>query len=248
MMITIKNQAESSSADLYISGIIVDDDEGNWIKYLEDDVDGYQWPADLKRQLDDLKDKDLNIYINSYGGSIAAGMAMAHMIERHKGKTIAVVDGYCCSIAVQIFFAADVRRMPSNAYLMVHKPWSSAIGDANKLRKAADILDTLQKGIESTYCKNARDSVTADEIHTMTENETWLTGTEAAEKFKIEVLEPLQAVNCCGTAEKLKAMGVKNIPPSLNFLSENKSLATPPTVAEDWSEVEIALMIGKGVV
>ena len=246
-MITIKNQADSNVADLYINGTIVDDDEGNWLKFWEES-DGYQWPADLKRQLDELKDKDLNIYINSYGGSIAAGLAMAHMIERHKGKTTAVIDGYCCSIATQIFFSADVRKMPSNSYLMIHKPWGSVVGDANELRKTAEILDTLQRGIETTYCKHVKDSVTADDVHEMTEKETWLTGTETAEKFDVELLEPLQTVNCFGTADKLKAMGAKNIPLSLNFMPENKKNATKLPVVDDWAEVEIALAIGKGVV
>ena len=240
-MLKIMNQADGS-ADLYINGEIIDDAESNWIKFWNEEPEGYQWPAELKRQLDDLKGKDLNIYINSYGGSVAAGLAMAHMIERHDGKTTAIVDGIAASIATQIFFSANVCKCPSNAYIMIHKPWSIAQGDANEMRKVAEILDTLQKGLESTYCKKALNDVSAEQIHAMTEAETWFTGAAAAEKFKIEVLDAVKAVNCIGSIDKLKAMGAKKIPPSLNFLPEKKM-----SVDDDWAQVDLALAIAKGV-
>ena len=242
-MLTIKNETKTS-ADLYIYGTIIDDDEANWIKFWNDDTEGYQFPADLKRQLDSLKGKDLNIYINSDGGLIPAGLAMAHMIERHDGKTTAIVDGYCCSIATQIFFAADRCQMYKNSYLMIHKPWSMAMGDANKMRKVAEILDTLQKGNESTYLNKIKPEAflnAENEIHNMVEAETWFTGTEAAEKFQIELLEAKPLMNCCGSVDRLKAMGAKKIPSSLNFLPENK---TPPK--EDWNKIKITLARAKG--
>lgn len=241
-MLKIMNQADGS-ADLYIYGAIVGDDEANWIKYWYESTEGYQFPADLKRQLDGLKGKDLNIYINSDGGLIPAGLAMAHMIERHDGKTTAIVDGYCCSIATQIFFAADKCQIHENSYLMIHKPWSRATGDANEMRKVAEILDTLQEGLETVYCKRALEKITAEEIHEMTEAETWFTGSAAAEVFDVELLEATPTLNCIGSIDKLKAIGAKKIPPSLNFLPEKKM-----SVDDDLAEVEIALALAKGVI
>lgn len=240
-VLTIKNQTDNT-AELYISGTIVDDEEGGWVSYWRDgNTDGYQFPQDLKRQLDGLKGKDLTIYINSYGGEVTAGLAMAHMIERHDGKTTAIVDGIAASIATQIFFSADVCKCPSNAYLMIHKPWSLSVGDANEMRKVADILDTLQTGLEIVYNKKALDAVTPEDIHSMVEDETWLTGKEAAEKFNIELLDALPIVNCAGSLDKLKAIGAKKIPQSLNFSTDKKQLP-------DWADVEITLARAKGVI
>lgn len=244
-MLKVKNET-SDSADLYIYGTIIDDEDANWIKCWSDDTDGYQFPQDLRRQLDGLKGKELTLYINSYGGSIAAGVAMANMIKRHDAKTTAIIDGYCCSIATQIFFSANVCKCPSNCWLMVHKPWSIAEGNAEDMRKVADILDTLQKGLEETYCRKKLDKVTAEEIHEMTEKETWLTGKEAAENFQIEVIDSVKATNCVGSIDKLKAMGAKKIPTSLNFLGEEKY--SPPPASFDWTEIEITLARAKGVV
>ena len=240
-MLQIKNQTDNS-ADLYISGTIIDDEDGNWIKEWAGAADGYQFPAELRRQLDELKGKDLTIYINSYGGSIPAGMAMAHMISRHKGATKAIVDGYCCSIATQIFFSAEKCLTYSNSWLMIHKPWTSLEGNSTELRKAAEILDTLQKGLEENYLKRVQENVLPADVHKMVEEETWLTGTEAAEKFKIELLESKSLINCAGSREKLKAMGVKKIPQSLNFLPTGK------VAQEDWSAVDLALAISKGAI
>lgn len=241
-MLKIMNQADGS-ADLYINGTIVDDEEGGIIADWCDNTDGFEWPLNIKRQLDSLKDKRLNIYINSYGGSVAAGLAMAHMIERHKGETTAIVDGYCCSIATQIFFSADKCLMFPNSYLMIHKPWSIAQGDANEMRKVAEILDTLQEGLETAYFKKALDKITAEDIHVMTDAETWFTGKAAAEIFKIELLDASPTMNCVGSMDKLKAIGAKKIPPSLNFLPEEKM-----SVDDDWAQVDLALAIAKGVV
>lgn len=253
-MLKVMNET-TTTAELYIYGTIIDDAEGSWSTFWDENGDGWQWPSDLKRQLDGLKGKDLTIYINSDGGLISAGLAMAHMIERHDGKTTAIVDGFCCSIATQIFFAANRCVMSPNSYLMIHKPWCATCGDANEMRKAAEYLDVLQSGNETTYCKNALEGVTAEQIHAMVDDETWLTGTEATKIFQIELVDDRPAMNCIGSLERLKAIGAKKIPPSLNFIDEAKGIPTAPAKpsvplqsAVDWSEVEIALARAKGVI
>lgn len=216
-MLTIKNKADV--AEIYISGDIVDDRVGGSIQsWREGDTTGYEFPAKLKSQLDEVKDKPLEIHINSYGGSVFAGVAMANFISNHKAKTTAIIDGIAASIATQIFFSADECRCPRNAYLMIHKPLTYVEGNADELRKSADILDTLQQGLEVVYKQKAKDGVTVDEIRAMMNTETWFTGEEAAEKFKIELVAPVKTLNAIGNIEKLKALGIKHIPTALNFL------------------------------
>ena len=173
--------------------------------------------------MDGVKDKELEIHINSYGGSVFAGVAMANFIANHKPKTTAIVDGIAASIATQIFFSADECKMPENAYVMVHKPFSLINGNAEELRKAADILDTIQEGLETTYRKKARDNVTDSDIREMVNAETWLTGTQATEKFQIEVIEPLTVINGITTEKQFRNMKFKNMPSSIAgfFLPKN---------------------------
>ena len=220
-MLTIKNKAEV--AEIYISGDIVDDDEGGFIEWwYEGKSTGYEFPAKLRAQLDAVKDKALEIHINSYGGSVFAGVAMANFIANHKPKTTCIIDGIAASIASQIFFSADVCKIPTNGYLMIHCPYTSTEGNAADLRKAAEILDTLQSGLETTYKKKALDGVTVEEIRQMMNQETWLTGTEAAEKFKVEVIQPLKVLNYIGDKNKLKVAGIKKFPAPLIFLADSQ--------------------------
>ena len=235
-MLKVKNS--DRSAEIYLSGDIVDDTEGNFISTKFDSTDGYEFPKDLKRQLDEIKDKNLTIYINSYGGSVASGVAMANMIARHSKPTTAIVDGFCCSIATQIFFSADTCKMPINAYLMIHQPEVEISGNANDFRKAADTLDILQRGLETTYQKKKLDNVTNEEITEMMNQETWLTGEEAVKFFDIELLEPLKAMNCAGSLEKLKFLNYKNIPQNLKFDSIKTDEAN--------QKIKIALARAKG--
>ena len=194
-MLKIENKAESNAAEIYINGEIIDNKNAAFAQMF-DDGKNYAWPADLKKQLDGLKGKDLTVYINSPGGNVAAGVAMASFLKRHDGKTTAVVDGWCCSIATEIFFACQTRKIPANAYLMIHKPSAAAKGTSDDMRKTAEMLDVIQNGIESVYQEAARDDVTAQDITDMVNAGTWFTGDEAALFFNVEVMQPLDMVAC----------------------------------------------------
>lgn len=239
-MLTINNK--SDIAEIYLSGEIVDDTDGGAIAYWRDgDSSGYEFPAKLKSQLDEVSDKELEIHINSCGGSVFAGIAMANFIKNHKAPTTCIVDGVAASIASQIFFSADVCKIPANCYLMLHKPFTSILGNADDLRKAADTLDKIQQGLESTYLSKMQDGMSVDDLKQMMNDETWLTGTEAAQKFKVELLEPVKVLNCVENKEILKAMGISHIPPSLNFLDKST------LQKEDEDKIRIALSRAKGV-
>lgn len=240
MGIEIRNQTDTS-AELYLSGDIVDDDTGGIINEWYENSTGYQWPDKVRQQLDALTDKDLTIYINSDGGSVSAGVAMANMIARHKGHTTAVVDGWCCSIATQIFFAADTRRIPANAYLMIHKPAVCAGGNADELRKQADTLDTIQQGLETTYQNAAKEGVTPEQITAMVDNETWLTGRQAAEYFDVDVLGAVSATACAGRTKQF----LQHIPDGIRF-KDKVNHAAEQAAIENKQRAAIALALSKG--
>lgn len=253
-MIEIRNETRES-AELYISGNIIDDDTGGMIDEWCENSTGYQWPDKIRQQLDGLRGKDLTIYINSDGGSVPAGVAMANMIARHEGHTTAIVDGWCCSIATQIFFSADVRRIPANAYLMIHKPavWNTG-GNADDLRREADVLDTIQQGLEATYRKAAHEDVSDADIRAMVDEETWLTGEQAAAFFQVEVLESVCVAACVGSVKRMQ-----NVPPDVRLAATaapHKEVAAKEQHDDEKgcqkaaqvnkARVEIALALAKG--
>lgn len=236
-MIKVKNQGEG--AEIYIHGDIVDDSDGLWREEC-DFKTGYEWPNDLKKKLDECKGKDLTVYINSDGGSVPAGVAMANMIARHDGNTTAIVDGWCCSIATQIFFAAKNRKMPENAYLMVHKPSCGVFGNSDDMKRTAQALDCIQEGLEATYRGAAKEGTTDEEISEMVNKETWLTGAEAAEKFNIELMPASTAV---AKASK-NGPAMKNIPEAIRVEAVvNKVDRTDAADDKTKQENEVAIVL-----
>lgn len=179
------------TADLHIYGDIVSD---SWGKFIEED----KYPMEIKNFLDEVKGKALNIYINSGGGSVFAGMAIHNMLKRHDGVKNVYVDGLAGSISSVIAMAGDKITIPSNAYLMIHKPLCCVCGNANDFQEYIGILDKLEDGIINVYMEKAKEGVDKKTIRNLVNAETWMTGAEASKYFNIEVTEELKAVAFVG--------------------------------------------------
>lgn len=210
---TIKNQTDSS-ADLFFYGDIVSE---TWqSEWYEDDMA----PGDVKKFLDQLDGtENINIHINSGGGSVFGGIAIYNMLRRNNAHKTVYVDGLAASIASVIMMAGDEIVMPKNATVMIHKPSASyffTTKNADDLRKDAESLDTCQEAIMQTYMTKAK--VDKKEIEQKVNDETWLTGEEAAELFDIKVEEANDAVACAGSS---MFFCYKNVPTSLTAQGKN---------------------------
>lgn len=117
----------------------------------------------------------IDIYINSRGGSVFEGTAIYNQLRRHSAHKTVHVDGFACSIASVIAMAGDEVIMPKNALMMVHDMWMSATGNARELRKYADDLDTINAAGRAAYLAKAGDKLTEEQLIRMMEEETWLT-------------------------------------------------------------------------
>ena len=177
----VKNVTESA-ADLYFYGDIVSSWWGAW-----DDTD--QYPESVKKCMDKAKGKDLNIYINSGGGSVFAGMTIYNMIKRHEGNTTVYIDGLAGSIASVIALAGDRVVMRTGSTFMIHKPLFALWGgyNADDFRKMAQDLDVIQECIMQVYKENLRDGVNPDEVEQMVNEETFMSSEKASKYFNIEV-------------------------------------------------------------
>lgn len=196
-VINFKNKADKTVGKLEIKNIngnssirfdgdIVDSDWDKW-----NDTDSC--PADVLEALNGLTG-DLDIYINSGGGSVFSGMSIYNILSRYKGNKTVYVDGLAGSIASVIAMAGDKIVMPKNSFLMIHKPLCMVGGNANDFRKMADTLDTIEQGIINVYATKLKDGANIDDIKSMVNNETWLTGEQASQYFNIEVGEANNAI------------------------------------------------------
>jgi len=129
----------------------------------------------------------LNIYINSGGGDVFAGLAIYSMLKRHPAQKNVYIDGLAASIASVIAMAGDTVYMPKNAMLMIHKAWTMAIGNANDLRKLADDMDKIDQSILTTY--QDKTGLEPEKITEMVNAETWLTAEETVTLGFADVIE-----------------------------------------------------------
>lgn len=164
-------ETEGTKAALYIYGDIT-----SW-PWMESDVSSYN----LSKQLEQLGDVDeIDVYINSYGGEVAEGLAIYNALKRHKAKVTTYCDGFACSIASVIFMAGDVRVMSTASLLMIHNAWTYTSGNANELRKQADDLDTITQASINAYMEKV--NISEEELKELLDEEKWLLPQEALEK------------------------------------------------------------------
>ena len=156
----IKNQT-NSAADIYFYGDIVSE---TWDKWTDEEKCP-QDIIDILKGLDDVE--ELNIYINSGGGSVWAGIAIYNILKRHSAKKTVHIDGLAASISSVIALAGDEIIMPSNSFMMIHKALCSAWGNSAQLREIADRLDNIEQSIVNVYMENSTDGTQEDAIKDM---------------------------------------------------------------------------------
>ncbi len=177
----MKLSADGKSGDIFIYGEIT---KYAWEEYGEHSAQTF------KNELDELGDVEtINLYVNSPGGSVFEGITIHNMLKRHNARVIATVDALAASIASVIIMAADEVRMPSNTMLMIHNPWTFAIGNAAELRKQADDLDRIGESAIQTYLDKSGDKLDESNLKEMLDAETWLSADEAFEYGLCDVVE-----------------------------------------------------------
>jgi ATP-dependent Clp protease protease subunit len=185
----------------------------NWYKFqakagnkptlltIYDDIGAYGVRAESFIAVLRQQTGEVEIEISSLGGSVIEGLALFNGMSRWAqtaGNSLTfTVMGVAASIASMLIMVPGAKvRMPSNTYLMVHKPWASPEGNADELREIADILDKMEPALVNAYAK--RSGKTDEDIRAMLAAETWLTADEAlAAGFVDEVIDPIEISNSC---------------------------------------------------
>ncbi len=147
---------------------------------------------DFVADLRNVKSKTLNVEINSPGGDVFAGLAIYNALKSSGKEIVVKVMGVAASAASLIAMAGDKIVMPKNTFMMVHNPWSFAVGNADELREQANVLDKIGDSLLQTYV--SRTGKSEDEIAPLLAKDTWLTANEALELgFATEVVDEVKA-------------------------------------------------------
>ncbi len=127
------------------------------------------------QQTDD--DTEIKVLINSPGGYVYDGLAIYNIL---KDRDVTVeVSGQASSIASVIAMAGKQVNINENSFMLIHNPWTFAIGDSKYLEKVKNDLDMLKEAILAAYM--SRSNLSKEKLVDMMNDETLMSADMALE-------------------------------------------------------------------
>lgn len=129
--------------------------------------------------LDSLNHEDINIYINSPGGSITAGMAIYDTMNFIKSDVSTTVVGLAASMASFILSSGKKgkRYALTNSEVMIHQPLGGIKGQATEIKIAADRIIKLKQKLNKLLASNTKQNL--NKINKDTERDFFMDANEA---------------------------------------------------------------------
>ena len=216
---------KDKEASIYIFGDIV-----SW-ELFESDVSSYSLVKEIESLPEDIE--TIDVFINSYGGEVAEGLAIYNVLRRYKAKVKTYCEGFACSAASVVFMAGDERIMSNASLLMIHNAWMLTWGDQNELRKYADDLETINAATIQAYMNHI--SISEEELKAMMDAETWISAADALEKgFATAVVNPAATDKAAASLRLRRQMADM-------ILSRQSKEDAGPEPREDKPKVEVDL-------
>lgn len=167
-----------------IKGTIVADDE-KWI---------YDWfgittttPGQVNNLIEKAENEDLEVFINSPGGSVFAGSEIYTNLKDSAKNVIVKITGIAASAASVVAMAGNKVMMSPTAQIMIHNSASETRGDYRDMAHSSEILQGINASIANAY--ELKTGLDHSELLELMNKETWLNSKQAKEmKFIDEVM------------------------------------------------------------
>ncbi|MDU5647678.1 MAG: Clp protease ClpP [Haemophilus parainfluenzae] len=154
--------------------------------------------------------EDIDLYINSPGGDVFAGLNVVNAIQKSKVQVTAHVEVMAASIAGVIALACDTVEIDKNSLVMLHNCWTVSSGNKKALEQDIKAMEAVDNILHNIIIENATDDTLIAQIE---EGDVWLTGEEVAETFaNAELIEIKKDYALCAYSSLV------------NLVKENKKL------------------------
>ena len=153
---------------LRIDGVIAEE------PWIDDEITPKQFKSELM-----AGSGDITLWINSPGGDVFAASQIYNMLMDYKGNVTVKIDGLAASAASVIAMAGTRVLMSPVSQIMVHNPMTVAIGNAEEMSKAIDMLSEIKESIINAY--EIKTNLSRDEISKMMDSECWMNAKKAVE-------------------------------------------------------------------
>lgn len=164
-----------------VKGVICSNDE-KWIYDLFE-IDSTS-PKDVIDSLNEANGEDVEVIVNSGGGSVFDGSEMYTELREYPGNVEVKIVGLAASAASFIAMAGDKVRISPTAQVMIHNASAITAGDYNEMDKMSDMLKNTNKAISSAY--RMKSGMSEDELLDLMNKETWLNAQDAKEKGLVD--------------------------------------------------------------
>ena len=126
-------------------------------------------------------DKDIQLYINSPGGSVTAGMAIYDTMQYIKCDVSTICIGECASMAAVLLSSGTKgkRFVLPNSMVLIHQPLGGAQGQQTEIAIVADFMLKTRKRLNKILSENTGQSI--EKIQLDTERDNYMTAEEAKE-------------------------------------------------------------------
>lgn len=179
-----------------IKGVIVSSDE-QWI---------YDWfgiesisPKMINEQIDQANGDDLEVIINSGGGSVFDASEIYTSLKDYSGNVTVKIVGIAASAASLIAMAGNKVMMSPTSQMMIHNASTWAHGDYRGMDQASIFLKNVNQTIANAYSLKSGKSY--DDLLSMMDAETWLTPQQALEnKLVDEIMFEEQTIKIAASA------------------------------------------------
>ncbi len=159
-----------------IKGPIVSNSEA-WI---------YEWfgieatsPNSINKVLEKANGEDIEVEINSGGGSVFAGSEIYTALKSYSGNVTVKIVGLAASAASVIAMAGNKVMMSPTAQIMIHNVSSRASGDYRDMEHTAEVLRNANDTIANAY--RIKTGKTQEKLLALMDHETWMTAEKAKE-------------------------------------------------------------------
>ena len=163
--------------DFHFNGDLMTDEYADILRWYG--YTGIVCPQDIRNVCRDAAGEEITLYINSDGGSIAAGTEIYSILREYSGNTVAHIQSRAASAATVAIMACNRIVAEPVALVCVHNPSTYGGGDANEFRHTAEELDNIKGSILNAY--EGRVKISRDEVSALMDRNIWINASQALE-------------------------------------------------------------------
>jgi ATP-dependent protease ClpP protease subunit len=184
-----KLTVETTNNHIYFYAIVDSDRCLALMKSIRD-VDNQLRNERLSRSLpEDFPYVPIWLHVNSGGGYLFDGLAVADQLKTIKTPIYSLIEGYNASAATLISMACHKRLIMPSAFVLIHQLSSFLYGSYEQLKDDVHMLDMAMAHLVTFYTEHSH--LEEEEIRAMLRRESWFNAQEALEKgFVDEIYSP----------------------------------------------------------